>query len=275
MHESDQKARSARHKGIYLFPNLVTTGVLFAGFYGIVAAIDDNYVRSAVALLIAMVLDGLDGRLARLTGTESEFGKEYDSLADLVAFGVAPAIVVYQWGLVRLAEYGWIWGKIGWLAAFIYAASAAMRLARFNCLPKTNDQRFFEGLPSPSAAALVTFMVWLWTDLGWTGGSAMAFACVITPLAGALMVSRIRFYSFKEIKSDTRISFTFAFAIPLTIVLVMLAPPKVLFAMALGYAISGPVLTWRLHRKALQSPESGPDADSGREDAPDLEDLTR
>ena len=201
------------------FPNIVTTGVLFAGFYGIVAAIDGNYVRSAVALLIAGVLDGLDGRLARLTGTESEFGKEYDSLADLVAFGVAPAIIVYQWGLARLAEYGWIWGKIGWLAAFIYAASAAMRLARFNVMPESNDRRFFEGLPSPSAAALVTFMVWLFTDMGWTGGFVVSFACVITALAGALMVSHIRFYSFKEIKADQRISFTFALVIPLTIVL--------------------------------------------------------
>jgi len=249
MRESDSKARSVRHKGIYLFPNLITTGVLFAGFYGIVAAIDDNYVRSAVALLIAMVLDGLDGRLARLTGTESDFGKEYDSLADLVAFGVAPAIIVYQWGLVRLADYGWIWGKIGWLAAFIFVASAAMRLARFNVMPDTNDRRFFEGLPSPSAAALVTFMVWLWTDLGWTGGAATAFACVITPVAGALMVSHFKFYSFKDVKSDTRISYTFALAIPLTIVLVMLAPPKVLFAMAAGYAISGPLLTWYLYRR--------------------------
>jgi len=253
MIDPDDMPHSVRTKGIYLFPNLITTGVLFAGFYGIVAAIDDNYVRSAVALLIAMVLDGLDGRLARLTGTESEFGKEYDSLADLVAFGVAPAIIVYQWGLVRLAEYGWIWGKVGWLAAFIFAASAAMRLARFNCMPATNDKRYFEGLPSPSAAALVTFMVWLWTDLGWSGGYAMAFACVITPIAGALMVSHFKFYSFKEVKSDTRISFTFAFAIPLTIVLVMLAPSKVLFAMAAGYAISGPLLTLYLHRKASES----------------------
>ena len=268
MTEANNNSRSARHKGIYLFPNLVTTGVLFAGFYGIVAAIDGNYVRSAVALLIAMVLDGIDGRLARLTGTESEFGKEYDSLADLVAFGVAPAIIVYQWGLVRLAEYGWIWGKIGWLAAFIYAASAAMRLARFNCMPATNDKRYFEGLPSPSAAALVTFMVWLWTDLGWDGGYAMAFACVITPLAGALMVSHFKFYSFKEVKSDTRISFTFALAIPLTIVLVMLAPPKVLFAMAMGYAISGPVLTLYLQRKSVSAPGAD-ETDTGS-----AEDLT-
>ena len=268
MINTNNNSRNGRSKGIYLFPNLITTGVLFAGFYGIVAAIDDNYVRSAVALLIAMVLDGLDGRIARLTGTESEFGKEYDSLADLVAFGVAPAIIVYQWGLVRLADYGWIWGKIGWLAAFIYAASAAMRLARFNVMPSTYDRRFFEGLPSPSAAALVTFMVWLLTDLGWKGGYATAFACVITPIAGALMVSHFKFYSFKEVKSDTRITFTFALAIPLTIVLVMLAPPKVLFAMAMGYAISGPILTLYLQRR---SAEARSDAD----ESGDAKDLTR
>lgn len=262
MQESDHKAGSVRHKGIYLFPNIVTTGVLFAGFYGIVAAIDGNYVRSAVALLIAGVLDGLDGRLARLTGTESEFGKEYDSLADLVAFGVAPAIIVYQWGLARLAEYGWIWGKIGWLAAFIYAASAAMRLARFNVMPESNDRRFFEGLPSPSAAALVTFMVWLFTDMGWTGGFVVSFACVITALAGALMVSHIRFYSFKEIKADQRISFTFALVIPLTIVLIMLAPPKVLFAMAICYAVHGPVITFCMERKKAQNKREESGADS-------------
>lgn len=267
MHESDETARSARHKGIYLFPNVVTTGVLFAGFYGIVAAIDGNYVRSAVALLIAMVLDGMDGRIARLTGTESQFGKEYDSLADLVAFGVAPAIIVYQWGLVRLAEYGWVWGKIGWLAAFFYAASAALRLARFNCMTESNDRRYFEGLPSPSAAALVTFMVWLSTDVGWTGAYAMAFACVITPLAGGLMVSHFKFYSFKDVKSDTRVPFIFMLAIVLTIVLVGLAPPKVLFSMALGYAISGPVLTWYLQYRRPAAPD--PDADRN------FEDLTR
>ncbi|MDH3510138.1 MAG: CDP-diacylglycerol--serine O-phosphatidyltransferase [Gammaproteobacteria bacterium] len=241
-----------RHRGIYLFPNLVTTGVLFAGFYGIVAAIDGNYPRSALALFIAMVLDGLDGRLARLTGTESEFGKQYDSLADLVAFGVAPAIIVYQWGLIRLAEYGWIWGKLGWLAAFLYAVSAALRLARFNVMLPSENRRFFEGLPSPSAAALVTFMVWLGTELSWSGGFALAFACAITSLAGALMVSHLDFYSFKQVKPGSRISFTFALAIPLTLVLISLDPPKVLFAMAAGYAISGPLVTLWRQRTAKQ-----------------------
>ena len=250
MEKSTRKTGNVRRRGIYLFPNLVTTGVLFAAFYAIVAAIDGNYPRSAVALFIAMVLDGLDGRLARLTGTESEFGKQYDSLADLVGFGVAPAIIVYQWGLIRLVEYGWIWGKVGWLAAFIYAVAAALRLARFNVTPPAGDRRFFEGLPSPSAAALVTFMVWLVTDLNWSGGFVLAFACFITLLAGALMVSHLPFYSFKEVAPSSRISFTYALAIPLTLVLIFLDPPKVLFAMAAGYAISGPAVEiWSRRRQ--------------------------
>jgi CDP-diacylglycerol--serine O-phosphatidyltransferase len=255
MKKTNQKMSAVRRKGIYLFPNLVTTGVSFAGFYGIVAAIDGNYPRSALALFIAMVLDGLDGRLARLTGTESEFGKQYDSLSDLVAFGVAPAIIVYQWGLVRLGEYGWIWGKLGWLAAFLYFVAAALRLARFNVMPPENDKRFFEGLPSPSAAALVTFMVWLVTDLDWSGGFVLAFACFVTPLAGALMVSRLPFYSFKDVSPHSRISFTFALAIPLTLVLISLDPPKVLFAMAAGYALSGPIFAlWRRRKQVTPTP---------------------
>lgn len=248
--DSQRRFRVTGHKGIYLFPNLVTTGVLFAGFYGIVAAIDGNYPRSAVALFIAMVLDGLDGRLARLTGTQSDFGKEFDSLSDLVAFGVAPAIIVYQWGLRSLAEYGWLWGKLGWLAAFLYAVAAALRLARFNVMAETDDKRFFEGLPSPSAAALVTFMVWLGTELSWSGGFALAFAAAITAIAGALMVSHLHFYSFKEVSPDRRISFSYALAIPLTLVLIFLDPPTVLFTMAAGYAISGPVVSFCIRRRA-------------------------
>ncbi len=260
--DSQPNLRVASHKGIYLFPNLVTTGVLFAGFYGIVAAIDGNYPRSAVALFIAMVLDGLDGRLARLTGTQSDFGKEFDSLADLVAFGVAPAIIVYQWGLHGLAEYGWLWGKLGWLAAFLYTVSAALRLARFNVMPESSDKRFFEGLPSPSAAALVTFMVWLGTELGWSGGAALTFAAAMTVIGGALMVSRLHFYSFKEASPDRRISFTYMLAIPLTLVLISLNPPTVLFMMAAGYAISGPVVSLRMRRRRLAGKQDGDKGES-------------
>src|SRR6267378_6810025 len=143
-----------RRRAIYLLPNLLTTGCLFSGFYAIVAAIDGNFERAGMAVFVAMLFDGLDGRVARLTSTESAFGKEYDSLADMVAFGVAPAIVSYQWGVVRIAEFGHAWGRFGWLACFFYTAAAGMRLARFNTRAAA-DKRYFEGLPSPSAAAIV------------------------------------------------------------------------------------------------------------------------
>jgi CDP-diacylglycerol--serine O-phosphatidyltransferase len=260
--DSQNKFRVAGQQVIYLFPNLVTTGVLFAGFYGIVAAIDGNYPRSAAVLFIAMVLDGIDGRLARMTGTQSDFGKEFDSLADLVAFGVAPAIIVYQWGLHGLADYGWLWGKLGWLAAFLYVAAAALRLARFNVMPDSKDKRFFEGLPSPSAAALVTFTVWLGTELGWSGGGALAFAAAITVIGGALMVSHLHFYSFKEVSPDRRISFPLLLAIPLTLVLIFLDPPTVLFTMAAGYAISGPVVSLWIRRRQAASKQGGDEGES-------------
>src|SRR6202167_4549725 len=153
-------------RGIYLLPNLLTTGCLFSGFYAIVAAIDGNFERAGVAVFIAMIFDGLDGRVARLTSTETAFGKEYDSLADMVAFGVAPAIVSYQWGVARIAEYGKAWGRFGWLAAFFYCAAAALRLGRFNSRAATQDKHYFEGLPSPSAAAIVASLIWLASDRG-------------------------------------------------------------------------------------------------------------
>lgn len=252
----------ARRRAIYLLPNLLTTGALFAGFYAIIGAIDGNYARSAVALFIAMALDGLDGRLARLTHTESEFGKQYDSLSDLVAFGVAPALIVYQWGLVRLGEFGWIWGKLGWLAAFMYAVSAALRLARFNVNPRHLDRRFFEGLPSPSAAGLVVSLVWLATELGWADGAALAVACALTTMAGLLMISRLAFFSFKELSPRGRIPFTYIFLVPLTFVLIALNPPAVIFAMACLYAASGPAIAaWRWQRRrARRRDDAGPAA---------------
>lgn len=255
----DPKAGSRpRGRGIYLLPNLLTTGALFAGFYAIVGSIDGNYQRSAIALLIAQALDGLDGRVARLTGTESEFGREYDSLSDLVAFGIAPAIIVYQWGLVRLAEFGWVWGKVGWLAAFLFAVAAALRLARFNVHSPSSDRRFFEGLPSPPAAALIWSLVWLGEELEWSGAGAVILSCAVTVIAGLLMVSRVPFYSFKDVSPRGRVSFTRFFVIPLLFVLVALDPPTVLFAMASTYAASGPVLSlWRLRRRSLRRQRDG------------------
>jgi CDP-diacylglycerol--serine O-phosphatidyltransferase len=249
-HQQPKKLARMRRRGIYLLPNLMTTAALFAGFYSIVAAIDGNFVKACVAHYIAMLFDGLDGRLARLTNTESDFGKEYDSLSDMVAFGLAPAIVIYQWGLERLAEYGWVWGKLGWLAAFFYAVAAAMRLARFNTYHGKADKRFFEGLPSPPAASLIIGMVWLGTDLGWSGGAALAAAFVITATAGALMVSRFAYSSFKEISVSGRISFTYALALPLIFIMIAVNPPMVLFLLALVYACSGPGFTlWRRHKR--------------------------
>lgn len=239
-----------RRRGIYLLPNLMTTAALFAGFYSIVAAIDGNFVKACIAHYIAMIFDGLDGRLARLTNTESDFGKEYDSLSDMVAFGVAPAVVMYQWGLEKLAEYGWVWGKLGWLAAFFFAAAAAMRLARFNTYHGTADKAYFEGLPSPPAASLVIGMVWLGTVLGWSNGFAFTAAFLITITAGALMVSRFSYSSFKEIKMTERISFSYALTLLLIFIIVFINPPLVLFLLALVYASSGPAFSlWRRHRR--------------------------
>ncbi|HEX6998879.1 MAG TPA: CDP-diacylglycerol--serine O-phosphatidyltransferase [Gammaproteobacteria bacterium] len=244
---------STRRKGIYLLPNLLTTGGLFAGFYSIVAAIDGNFHAAAWAIYVAMFLDGLDGRVARLTSTASEFGKEYDSLADMVSFGVAPAIVTYQWGVERLSEYGAVWGRLGWLAAFLYAAAAAFRLARFN----TNvvDRRFFQGLASPAAAAGVAAMVWLSTEYGIDGLTALVAGITITALAALLMMSRFAYLSFKDVSASRRVRFAHLLLIPLAIIAIAIEPPLTVFALFVIYAASGPVTwLWR-RRKYGQSPE--------------------
>ena len=201
----DGRPGNTRRKGIYLLPNLVTTGGLFAGFYSIVASIDGNFHLAAWAIFAAMLLDGLDGRVARLTSTASEFGKEFDSLADMVSFGLAPAIVVYQWGVERLAGYGAIWGRLGWLAAFLYVAAAAFRLARFNS-NVAQDRRFFQGLASPAAAAGVASMIWLATAYqGFEGLPALVAGVTITAVTGLLMMSRFAYVSFKDVNpGETR-----------------------------------------------------------------------
>jgi CDP-diacylglycerol--serine O-phosphatidyltransferase len=251
----DPSARLPLRRGIYLLPNLLTTGALFAGFYAIVAAIDGNFERAGVAVFVAMVFDGLDGRVARLTSTESAFGKEYDSLSDMVSFGLAPAIVAYQWGVARIAEYGVVWGRGGWLAAFFFAVSAALRLARFNSRTVA-DKRFFEGLPSPSAAAIVAAFVWFssgWREPGLTG---LVVAFTVTALSGALMVSRFSYYSFKEVNLGGRVPFAYIVIVPLAFALIAFHPPVVLFILFGTYALSGPAL-WlyrRINRRAGAAP---------------------
>ena len=249
-----------RRKGIYLLPNLMTTGCLFSGFYGIVAAIDKHFAAAGVAVFIAMICDTLDGRLARLTKTESAFGKEYDSLADMVAFGLAPAIIAYQWGVVRIAEFGRYWGRFGWLACFFYAAAAALRLARFNARSATADKRYFEGLPSPSAAAIVAAFIWFasaWPEPG-LGGLIGAFA--VTASAGALMVSSFSFPSFKQFNLDRRIKFVYILLVPVFFILIALEPATMLLSMFGTYALSAPLL-WvgrRLRRATRGAPPASP-----------------
>ena len=244
----------SRRKGIYLLPNLLTTGGLFAGFYSIVAAIDGNFEAAAWAIFIAMFLDGTDGRVARMTSTESEFGKEFDSLADMASFGLAPAIVTYQWGVERLSEYGAIWGRVGWLAAFLYAAAAAFRLARFNTNVSTQDKRYFQGLASPPAAAAVASTVWISTYYEIEGLVALAGGVTITAVAGLLMMSRFRYPSFKDVNLTGRLRFAQLLLIPLVIIVIAIEPPLVVFSLFMIYACFGPAeWFWRRRRKKRAS----------------------
>ena len=244
--ESPDVAERPRSRAIYLLPNLFTTGCLFSGFYAIVAAIDGNYNRAGFAVFAAMLFDTLDGRVARLTRTESAFGKEYDSLADMVSFGVAPAIVAYQWGVARLYEYGAVWGRVGWMAAFLYAACAALRLARFNTR-SGQDKRFFEGLPSPSAAAIVSAFIWASSEWREPGLPGLVLATLVTASAGALMVSGFAYNSFKQLDSDGPVRFAKFLLVPLGFVLIAADPPTALLVIFGGYALSGPVL-WLIRR---------------------------
>lgn len=229
-------------RGVYLLPNLLTTGCLFSGFYAIIAAIDGNFDRAGLGVFAAMLFDGLDGRVARWTRTESTFGKEYDSLADMVAFGVAPAIVTYQWGVSRIAEYGQAWGRFGWAAAFLYAVAAALRLARFNTRAASQDKRYFEGLPSPSAAAVVSAFIWFSSAWYTPGLLGLIIAFCITASAGALMVSSFAYPSLKQVDMDRRVRFYYFIVVPVFIALIVLDPPAMLLAMFSTFALSAPAL---------------------------------
>lgn len=243
---------SDRRRGIYLLPNLFTTGALFAGFYSIVASINHKFELAAIAIFVAMVLDGMDGRIARMTNTQSDFGMQYDSLSDMVSFGLAPALVMYQWALFGM-------GKPGWLAAFIYTASAALRLSRFNTQAKSLDKRFFQGLPSPAAAAVLAGMIWCGEVYELIGDTASLVFCLpVTVIVGILMVSNVRYHSFKEFDLKGRVPFMAVLIVVLVFVLIAIKPPLVLFVLAVGYAISGPVLTLltlRKHREARKTTE--------------------
>jgi CDP-diacylglycerol--serine O-phosphatidyltransferase len=247
--EQDNGNNGKRRRGIYLLPNLFTTAALFAGFYAIVAGMDGEFEHAAIAIFVAMVLDGLDGRVARLTNTQSDFGAEYDSLADMVSFGLAPALVAYQWSLSGM-------GKLGWLAAFIYAAAGALRLARFNTQVGIADKRFFQGLASPSAAAIVAGAVWVGQGQGLEGAQLMLPMFFLTVAAGLLMVSNVRYYSFKDLDLKGKVPFVAVLAVVLIFVFISIDPPWVLFGVFLLYALSGPIMTLvLLHRRRRERRE--------------------
>jgi CDP-diacylglycerol--serine O-phosphatidyltransferase len=252
--------RAPRRRGIFLLPNLLTTGTLFSGFYAIVAAIDHNFDRAPIAIFLAMVFDGLDGRVARWTRTESAFGKEYDSLSDMVAFGVAPAIVVYQWGVAAIAEYNASWGRIGWLVTFLYAVCAALRLARFNTRTASVDKRYFEGLPSPSAAAVTAAFIWCAHDYEFGGLPGLFGAFATTATAAVLMVSRFYYSSFKGVNLTGRVRFAYVLLIPLSYVIISSQPPAVLLSIFGLFALSAPAQwlfrSWR--RGAPPAPPAPP-----------------
>lgn len=233
---------TTKHPSIYLLPNLFTTSGLFAGFYAVVAAMKGNFDIAAIAVFIAMIADSLDGRVARLTNTATAFGVQYDSLSDMVAFGVAPALVVYSWALGNL-------GKVGWLIAFFYTACAALRLARFNAQVEETDKRFFSGLPSPSAAAIVASMVWAADEFTLVPLDCSWVAAVITALVAGLMISNVPYNSFKNFDNKGKVPLIAVVVILAVFVMVAIDPPIVLFTAFMGYALSGPLIwLWKLSK---------------------------
>ena len=230
--ERTAKLEFARRRGIYLLPNLFTTLNLFAGFYAIVQGMNQEFERAAIAIFVAMVLDSLDGRVARLTRTQSAFGAEYDSLTDMVSFGAAPALVMYEWALHDM-------GRLGWIAAFVYCAGAALRLARFNIQLSVADKRWFTGLPSPAAAALVAGMVWVFNDYKVAGVDVKWLAAAVTLYAGITMVSNVRFWSGKAINLRRAVPFSVVLLTVLALLLITIQPAIVLWGVMLAYGVSG------------------------------------
>jgi CDP-diacylglycerol---serine O-phosphatidyltransferase len=241
--DGDDMPRRPRRKGIYILPNLFTLAALFGGFYGIVMAMNGRFENAAIGIFCAAVLDSLDGRVARMTNTQSAFGEQMDSLSDMVSFGAAPALIVYEWALKGL-------GKLGWLAAFVYCAGAALRLARFNTNIGVVDKRFFQGLPSPAAAALVVGFIWVMDDAGFRDVDGIVWlswlAFALTLYSGLTMVTNVPFYSFKDVSFKRSVPFIVIVGIAMGFALIAYHPPTVLFAVFMVYGLSGyGVYVWK------------------------------
>lgn len=225
-------------RGIYLLPNLLTTAGLFSGFYAVVSSMNGHFISAAVAIFIAMIFDGLDGRVARMTNTQSEFGAEYDSMADMVSFGIAPGLVAYNWALSGM-------GKFGWLAAFVFVAAAALRLARFNTQVGIADKRYFQGLASPAAAGVIASIVWVGAEYNINGQDYGVLAGIVTIISGLLMVTNFKYNSFKEVDWKGKVNFIVVLLIVLVFVVVAASPAELLAAIFILYAFSGPITTFR------------------------------
>ncbi|KIO38033.1 CDP-diacylglycerol--serine O-phosphatidyltransferase [Shewanella sp. cp20] len=246
---------TVKNRGIYLLPNLFTTAGLFSGFYAVIASMNGHFEAAAIAIFVAMIFDGVDGRVARMTNTQSAFGAEYDSMADMVSFGVAPALIAYSWALADL-------GKVGWLAAFIYCAGAALRLARFNTQVGVADKRYFQGLASPAAAAIIAGAIWTGTYYEIEGQQVSILALLMTACAGLLMVSNFRYYSFKDYDWRGRVNFMVILALVGLFVVVSVQPATILFIVFSLYALSGPIYTIRTVKKLKVSHVVGDENDA-------------
>ncbi|MCH4295004.1 CDP-diacylglycerol--serine O-phosphatidyltransferase [Shewanella sp. 3B26] len=252
---------TVKNRGIYLLPNLFTTAGLFSGFYAVIASMNGQFESAAIAVFVAMLCDGLDGRVARLTNTQSEFGAEYDSMADMVSFGMAPALIAYNWALSDL-------GKIGWLAAFVYCAGAALRLARFNTQVGVADKRWFQGLASPAAAAVIAGTVWLGNQYHIDAGSVSYLFAAVTICTGLLMVSNFRYHSFKEVDWRGKVNFIVILLVVGVFVVISVEPALILCLGFYLYALSGPVITIRSVRKLKVSHVVGDDEEDIDQETP-------
>jgi CDP-diacylglycerol--serine O-phosphatidyltransferase len=278
--ESD---KSIRRRGVYLLPNLLTSAALFAGFYSIISGINGKFEAAAIAIIVAGLLDGLDGRVARLTNTQSDFGEQYDSLADLISFGLAPALLAFNWSLASLSEISILAGKLGWLAAFLFAACAALRLARFNTQVGIADKRYFQGLASPAAAGTLVFTIWFFVDNGVAGETVRWLIFLETIVLGILMFSRVRYFSFKAGPDGDRVPTTWILLAVLIMVLLAMDPPIMGMIFGCAYVVSGLIITltgrrnWKIKRE--QRPDKAPRREpvigtsSGVEDRPEPDSL--
>jgi len=254
-----QESQARTNRGIYLLPNLLTTAGLFSGFYAVVSSMNGHFEAAAVAIFVAMIFDGLDGRVARMTNTQSEFGAEYDSMADMVSFGIAPGLVAYNWALSGM-------GKFGWLAAFVFVACAALRLARFNTQVGVADKRYFQGLASPAAAGVIASIVWVGTEYDISGQDYGFIIGVITFVTGLLMVSNFRYNSFKEVDWKGKVNFVVVLLIVLVFVVVASSPAELLMAIFVLYACSGPITTIRSVKRLKLEHVVGDDQDADFEE---------